>query len=125
MGMPEEGTMKAQIQGEANIIAEGKRIQTALSGIESKLPSELSAARLGAIMTALEANASAVKDLKSELTAAIEAKNTSVGELKEFLKRAKAGAKAAFGDDSLEYERLGGKRMSERKKVVKKTAAAG
>jgi hypothetical protein len=122
--MPQEGEMKKQIQGEADFIAEGKRLTAALVGIEAKLPVELTSARLSAIVTTLEANSSTVKRLRSEITAAIEAKDASMKEIKEFMKRAKAGAKAAFGDDSLEYERLGGKRMSERKKATKKTAAA-
>jgi len=116
--------MKKLIQGEADLIAEGKRVVSTMGGIETKLPAELSTARLGAIVTALEAKSAVVKNLRSELSAAVEAKDASMGELKEFLKRARAGAKAAFGDDSLEYERMGGKRLSERKKVTRKASPA-
>jgi hypothetical protein len=35
-----------------------------------------------------------------------------------------AAAKAKFGPDSKEYEQVGGKRDSDRKKPAKKTAAA-
>ena len=41
----------------------------------------------------------------------------------EKLKRIRAGVKAAFGDDSQQYEMVGGKRMSERKPRARKAAA--
>jgi hypothetical protein len=110
--------------GEAGLLAEGRRVQAVLGGVEAKLPTDLGTARLAAILASFDANSSVVKSIKSDLAAAIEAKDTSMDELKEFLKRAKAGAKAAFGDDSLEYERLGGKRTSERKRKTSKTVSA-
>jgi len=40
------------------------------------------------------------------------------------LKRLRAGIKAAYGDDSSQYEMLGGTRRSERKKAVRKAPSA-
>jgi len=109
---------------EADLMAEGRRVQTMLPSMDAQLPGELKAAKLASIMTTLDTNSAAVKSIKSDLTAAVEAKDASLDELKEFLKRAKAGAKAVFGDDSLEYERLGGKRTSERKRTSKKQVSS-
>jgi hypothetical protein len=109
---------------EADLMAEGRRVLAVLGGVEPKLPTDLNSARLTTILTSFDTTTSSVKSLKSDLAAAVEAKDTAMGELKEFLKRAKAGAKAAFGDDSLEYERLGGKRASERKRKSSKTAVS-
>ena len=39
----------------------------------------------------------------------------------EYVKRARAGAKARHGDDSYEYERFGGTRISERRRRAKAT----
>jgi hypothetical protein len=42
----------------------------------------------------------------------------------ENVKRARYTVKGAYGDDSSEYELVGGKRMSERKKSIRKQAAS-
>jgi hypothetical protein len=41
----------------------------------------------------------------------------------ETVKRVRATVKGMYGDDSSEYELVGGTRMSERKKAIRKTAA--
>lgn len=41
----------------------------------------------------------------------------------ETVKRARYTVKGTYGDDSSEYELIGGKRMSERKKSIRKQAA--
>lgn len=43
----------------------------------------------------------------------------------EKLKRVRAGVKANYGDDSSQYEMVGGTRKSERKTPTRKAAAAG
>jgi hypothetical protein len=49
-----------------------------------------------------------------------EARLTSIWEA---VKRARSSVKGIYGDDSSEYELVGGTRMSERKKAVRKKAA--
>ncbi len=45
--------------------------------------------------------------------------------LNEMCTKVLSGAVSKFGDDSVEYEQLGGTRKSDRKKAVKKPAASG
>ena len=103
-------------RNEAEKVAEAKRLHGELVGMDESLPGDLKADILGEMIDTLETEIAAVKKKKSELSAAIEAKNNSFKKLKDFFKRLKSGAKAVYGDDSLEYERVGGKRQSERKR---------
>jgi hypothetical protein len=61
------------------------------------------------------------KKLKAEKDAVMSANKAVYKELVEFSQRVRSGAKVAFGADSLEYERVGGKRTSNRKKASKKS----
>ena len=48
----------------------------------------------------------------------------TIATINDFQKRLRSGAKSVYGDDSLEFERVGGKRVSERKKHSKKKTDA-
>lgn len=60
-----------------------------------------------------------INQLEDQLTSARNAAKAKRYELWQLVKRARAGSKAKFGDDSDIYERFGGTRMSERKRTSK------
>ncbi|MFL5804145.1 MAG: hypothetical protein ACJ8CR_20665 [Roseiflexaceae bacterium] len=49
-------------------------------------------------------------------------RDEQLGAIWEMVKRARATIKGFYGDDSSEYELVGGKRLSERKKTTRKAA---
>ena len=91
-----------------------------LGEIETSLPGNLTATNLGELITQADEKVAELKRLRSQTTTAVEEKRDTFKQLNEFMKRVRSGAKSAFGDDSLEYERVGGRRTSERKKHARK-----
>jgi hypothetical protein len=71
------------------------------------------AAEIEAQMTSLENQMTDLRNQRIE----------RLGSLWEMLKRVRAGVKAAFGDDSSQYEMVGGTRLSERKAPTRKVSA--
>ncbi len=63
----------------------------------------------------LEAVEATIADVQDQLTNARNTFHDKRSALWTMVKRARAGAKARHGDDSDEYERFGGTRLSERK----------
>jgi hypothetical protein len=59
--------------------------------------------------------------LQTELLEARNERDAAHIDIWSKVKRARAGIKAAYGDDSVEYEMAGGTRLSERKKPRRKT----
>ena len=84
----------------------------------------------GMVLADIETRLTANRQLSAELDAA-EAKLTDLRnkrdddflETWDILKRLRAGVKAQFGDDSSQYEMIGGTRLSERKPYAKKQKA--
>jgi hypothetical protein len=75
---------------------------------------DISLSDFTAALEALEKTEDTIRNLEDQLT---NARNMLVKlryELWELVKRARNGAKAKHGDDSSQYERFGGTRMSER-----------
>lgn len=76
---------------------------------------DIELAELEAIIARFDASESTVRQLEDQL---VSARNTLASErhtLWELVKRVRMGAKAKYGDDSNEYERFGGTRISERR----------
>ena len=64
--------------------------------------------------------------IRRSLSGKVNAKDAAMQKIKDDLKRLKLGVKAEYGDDSDEYEKVGGTRSSERKKPsAKKSTPAG
>jgi hypothetical protein len=103
-------------KNQATKLAEAKQIAGILAEMDERLPEELHSSHLAEIISEIEQASVRRKQLKTELDAAIEAQKQKRSELKVFMKRLRSGVKAVFGDDSLEYERVGGKRRSEYKR---------
>jgi predicted nucleic acid-binding Zn-ribbon protein len=60
-------------------------------------------------------------DLENRLTDLRNQRDAAHQDLWDKVKRLRAGVKAIFGDDSSQYEVVGGTRMSERKSAARKT----
>lgn len=108
---------------EAETMVESRRIYTALGKIESRLPDEVKTERLIEKIQVAEDTDGQVKTVRTELSAKVAAKKRAFSELNQLLKRVRAVVKGVYGDDSLEYESVGGKRMSEKKRPAKKGTA--
>ena len=102
-------------KNDATRVSEAKQIVAVLVGFEARLPEELSSTKLTDIVTAIEDQSIEIKKLKADLDAAMDTKKKKLRELGVFMKRLRLGTKSVFGDDSLEYERVGGTRRSEYK----------
>ena len=70
-------------------------------------------------LTALESIEAKIKSLDDQLTSLRNQQVEARYDLWDKVKRARNGAKSKHGDDSDEYERFGGTRMSERAKPSK------
>lgn len=108
---------------ESTTLSKARRMQAVLPEVEGALAKNLTAAELGILITKADEDTAKLKQLKSQVTALVAAKGITFDNILDFMKRVRSGAKSAFGDDSLEYERVGGKRSSERKKQSRKVAS--
>ena len=108
---------------ESTTLSDARKLQAILGELENSLPTELTAANLGDLIAAADEKVVELKRLRSQTTQIVEEKRDTFKQLNEFMKRVRAGARSAFGDDSLEYERVGGTRISERKRSGRKTEA--
>jgi hypothetical protein len=68
-----------------------------------------------AALSALETTETTISSLQDQLTNARNTRDANRLALWNLVKRARSGAKAQKGDDSDQYERFGGTRLSERK----------
>ena len=62
--------------------------------------------------------------LENSLTNLRNERDAGYEEIWDYVKRARMGIKAIYGDDSSQYEMVGGTRLSDRKPVARKAAAA-
>jgi hypothetical protein len=64
----------------------------------------------------------AVDSLRTQLTAGVNDLNQEASEVVDISNRSRSVARGQYGPDSTQYEQLGGKRASERKKPKRKSA---
>jgi hypothetical protein len=105
-------------------IADAKKSEAILPGIDGKLSENLKCVILTALIKDAEDKVASIKTLESEIDVVKDNLKITIAKIKDFQKRLRSGAKSAFGDDSLEFERVGGKRVSEYKKHAKKKDAS-
>jgi hypothetical protein len=72
------------------------------------------------ILTTFVVARATANDLRTQLTAAVNAVNDQMRRINDICVRGRAGARAQFGQDSTQYDQLGGTRKSERKPRKKK-----
>jgi hypothetical protein len=65
-----------------------------------------------------------INSLESQLTNSRNLRDQDSEKLWQMVKRVRDGIKSTYGDDSSQYEMIGGKRMSERKSAARKQAAS-
>jgi hypothetical protein len=95
------------------------KLKTAISIWESIDPAlkigKLSVAELEATLTRGEALRQEITSLETKLTDLRNKRDEVYGAGWKYITRLRAGIKAIYGDDSSEYEMVGGTRLSERK----------
>ena len=84
---------------------------------------DVTRAQFKTMMTSFTAARATSDDLRTQLTAAINAVNDQSRTINDICVRARSGARAQFGPDSTQYDQLGGTRKSERKPRKKKTTS--
>lgn len=67
--------------------------------------------------------ASQINSLETQLTNLRNQRDTQMADLWDKVKRVRTGVKSFYGDDSSQYEMIGGTRASERKAPVRKAKA--
>ena len=80
---------------------------------------EMTIKQLEDVVGAAEKDRDAIESTESQLEKQRDQRAVSYGSAWDHVKRSRAGFKGAFGDDSTEYERVGGKRRSDRKKTTR------
>jgi hypothetical protein len=104
----------------ANYIVECKRIQTVVSAFDGVMPDDLKSDKIGEAIKDCEDSTQNVKGAESVVQSTKDVEKVSFKKMRAITKRVRSSVMGAFGDDSLEYERVGGKRSSERKKPSRK-----
>ena len=84
----------------------------------------MNAAALNADITAAAALQAQIGNLETQLTDLRNKRDALNQSLWDKVKRARAGIKAAYGDDSSQFEMVGGTRVSDRKTARRKAATA-
>ena len=105
-----------------------KQAQTVLDKWKQINPSmtlgDLTQAALEANMNKELSIQSRMTALKAELTDLQNQRDATCTDIWDQVKRVRSGVKAIYGDDSSQYEMIGGTRRSERKRPVRKAASA-
>jgi hypothetical protein len=86
----------------------------------AELPSRIDPAKLQSLSQKVADQIGAIDELKKKLSAAVNAKDSDVKDLKARMVDIRSAVKGTYGADSTEYELVGGTRKSERKKPGRK-----
>lgn len=104
---------------DAAIVTEARRLAAAAIEGQFRLPSSLSAQVLLDAADAAQRQLDQIAAMRRDLTAEVTRKDTQLTELRAMSIRVRTGVKAEYGDNSVEYEAVGGKRSSERKRPTR------
>ncbi len=107
-------------KNQATLVAEVTQVGQVIPKVVAALPKDLDPKGFHAESQRLDASIATVKRLNVELKGAIGEKRGHEKAMRQLLKRVRAAVKGHFGDDSTEYALVGGTRLSERKKPVRK-----
>jgi hypothetical protein len=105
-------------------VTEARRLAKLATELKLKLPTGLKAEDMAKDADKGQAALDELDGIRRSLMAKVNAKDAAIRKLREDIKRLRLGVKAEYGDNSDEYEKVGGTRASERKKPVSKKAAA-
>lgn len=107
-----------------DVVTEARRLGQLAEKTGLKLPAGITGPELIKGADAAAAQLDAIEADKRALAGKIVAKDAAIAALADKAKRIRSGVKAEYGDDSSEYESVGGKRASDRKKPGSKAPPA-
>ena len=106
-----------------NVLNQGKNILDAWRQIDDQLAfGPMNTAALTEDINRSRAIEEAITNLETQLTDMRNKRDAANNSVWDKVKRARAGIKATYGDDSSQYEMVGGTRLSERKPPTRKVA---
>jgi hypothetical protein len=109
----------------ADVLDQARAVAEAWKQIDPTLAiGDLTQAALAADLNAVAPLAAQLTTLETQLAALRNQRDTLYGAVWDKVKRVKNGVKAIYGDDSAQYEMVGGTRLSERKTPVRQKTAA-
>jgi hypothetical protein len=108
----------------SDILAQAQAVTEAWKKMDPSLTiGELTAASLVADLEQARQNQAQLDALDAQMTDARNQRDACNTSLWEKIKRVRAGVKGIYGDDSSQYEMIGGTRLSERKPTARKSTA--
>ncbi len=106
----------------SNVLEQARTVATAWSQFAPEVNfGTVSAANLTEALNSAADLEGQMQSLELQLTHARNQRDELYSALWDKVKRARSGVKANYGDDSTEYELVGGTRLSERKSPVRRT----
>lgn len=107
-----------------DVINQGKSVLDAWRQIDDQLSfGTLDTAALTVDLNLARGIEEAITNLENQLTNMRNQRDAANNSLWDKIKRARAGVKATYGDDSSQYEMVGGTRLSERKTPTRRIAS--
>ena len=104
-----------------NVVTQAQTVVTAWNQIGATVTlGTLLPAALTTDITAVTALETQIAGLELQLTNARNQRDALYANIWDKVKRVRAGAKANYGDDSSQYEMMGGTRLSDRKSPVRR-----
>jgi Cdc6-like AAA superfamily ATPase len=103
-----------------NVLEQTRSVLSAWKQLDEFTISDLTPAALEEDLNQIEPLLTEITALEAKLTDARNKRDTLNLVMWEKVKRVRAGVKANFGDDSSQYEMVGGTRLSERKPSIRK-----
>jgi hypothetical protein len=108
-----------------NVLEQAQSVLDAMNQIDAGMSiGTVTNATLSADITQATQLVSQMNTLEVQLTNMRNQRDALYTELWDKVKRVRSGVKANYGDDSSQYEMVGGTRLSERKSPTRKTPAA-
>ena len=106
-----------------DVINQGKNVLDAWRQIDDQLSfGALDTAALTVDINRARGIEEAITNLENQLTNMRNQRDAANNSVWDKVKRARAGVKATYGDNSSQYEMVGGTRLSERKTPTRRTA---
>lgn len=104
-----------------SVIQELESVLVALPEIEAQLPESLRAAALKTALDDLRAKANANAAANQEWRKSVDLQEAAIKAASDLIVRARLAVRGVYGRDSLEYQKVGGKRQSEHRKPRRNT----
>ena len=109
----------------SDVLEQAQSVLDAMNQIDASMSvGTINSAKLSIDIATATQLVSQMNTLEAQLTNLRNERDTRYTELWDKLKRVRNGVKANYGDDSSEYEMVGGTRRSERKAPVRKAKTA-